>query len=98
MEWAELTKSSLDLLKKEDLIFWCYTKDMSPFMHPLYRICLVIRLEGQNRPFPFRDPAWYVLTVGYNSEKVRDVIDDEDMLDFFGHYCIVDYPVSYEKE
>jgi hypothetical protein len=94
MQWQELNKESIESMKQEKLVFWCFVKDVAPYIHNLYKICLVTRVNNH----PALGDYWFVLSVKNTSEQIRDSITDDDMLDFFSHYCIVDQPERSKRE
>lgn len=86
MEWKELTKESLEELKRPRAIFWCYVKDVAPIVHKMYKVCLITYVKDH----PQLGDYWFCIYVKQNRET--DNISDNDMLDFFSHYCIVESP------
>jgi len=99
MQWQVLTKESLEILKQDRLTFWCYIKDISPIVNPLYKICAVCRIHNH----PSSGDYWFLICLSINGGQIRETITDGDMIEFFSHYCIVDepenqsYKISEEK-
>ena len=87
MEWQKLNKESLVHLKANGIIFWCFLNDIPKIVHPLYKVCLITFVEK----FANRKNYWFAIYVK-DSGRWSECLTDEDMLEFFSHYCIVDQP------